>query len=64
MAKTLGITEFTDLIPDEEAAVQYFEKPRWPTDPECTRCGSKNTRRCRGIKPMPYGVVTVGSTLA
>ena len=53
MANTLGIAEFMALVPDEEAAVKYFESKRWPDGPHCPRCESRNVRRCRGIKPMP-----------
>ncbi len=53
MANTLGIAEFMDLVPDEEAAVKHFESKRWPKGPQCARCNSKDVRRCQGIKPMP-----------
>ena len=53
MANTLGIAEFMALVPDEEAAVKYFESKRWTDGPQCPRCESKDVRRCQGIKPMP-----------
>ncbi len=41
------------LVPDEKAAVKYFESKRWPDGPQCPRYESKDVRRCQGIKPMP-----------
>lgn len=43
------------MFPNEQAAVEWFERQRWP-DGEicCLRCGSMNAYRVKSGKPMPY----------
>lgn len=52
--KGIGIVELLDMFPDEETAVKWFEKVRWPEGRHCPHCGSKNTKPKPGGKPMPY----------
>lgn len=52
--KGIGIVELLDMFPDEETAVKWFEKVRWPDGRHCPHCGSKNTKPKPGGKPMPY----------
>ena len=52
--KGIGILELLDMFPDEESAVKWFEKVRWPHGRHCPHCGSKNTKPKPGGKPMPY----------
>ncbi len=37
-AATLGVLEFAQRFPDEDAAVAYFEAMRWGETPTCPRC--------------------------
>ncbi len=37
-AATIGVLQFTRMIPDEDTAVAHFEQIRWGTCPTCPRC--------------------------
>ena len=37
-AATIGVLQFTRMIPDEDTAVAHFEAIRWGTHPTCPRC--------------------------
>ncbi len=50
--KSLSLYEFTEMIPDEQAAIAYFERYRWDNTPICPHCGSASISYC--TKPMPY----------
>ena len=52
--KGIGILELLDMFPDEESAVEWFEKVRWPDGRHCPHCGSTDTKPKPGGKPMPY----------
>ena len=51
-----GITllQLSDLFPDEESAVKWFESVYWPDERCCGHCGSVKTREIKNRKPMPY----------
>ena len=48
----LSIYEFTEMVPTEQAAADYFEQYRWHGKPVCPHCGSFAISRC--TKPMPF----------
>ena len=52
--ETVSLYEFFQRIPNEEAAVAYFEKNRWGGEPYCGHCGSTNVATVKNQKPMPY----------
>ena len=52
--KGIGILELLDMFPDEESAVEWFEKVRWPDGRHCPHCGSTDTKPKPDGKPMPY----------
>ena len=51
-ANTLSTYDFHELIPDEAAAVAWWESVRWPNGRYCPHCGSTNT--VVSIRPQPY----------
>lgn len=50
----ISIIELTEMFPDENAAVKWFENLYWPTGRCCGHCGSTNTCAISTGKPMPY----------
>ncbi len=51
----ISLIELTDMFPDEESAVKWFEAVRWPDGVRCCgHCGSTATRKVPNAKPMPY----------
>jgi transposase-like protein/ribosomal protein L37AE/L43A len=52
--KAMSLQEFQDWIPDEAAAVKYFEGTRWNGTPVCPHCKSENVARIESGKPMPF----------
>jgi transposase-like protein len=38
----LALREFNALFPDEDAALAWFERARWPDGPVCYHCGASN----------------------
>ncbi len=50
----ISLMELTEMFPDEDSAVAWFEAQVWPTERFCPHCGSTNTRETPGRKPMPY----------
>lgn len=50
----ISLMELTEMFPDEDAAVEWFEAQVWPTGRFCPHCGSTNTRETPSRKPMPY----------
>ena len=42
------------MFPTEEAATEWFESVRWPTERCCGHCGSVATRQVPRKRPMPY----------
>ena len=52
--ETVSLYQFFARIPNEEAAVAYFEKNRWNGEAHCGHCGSTNVAPVKNKKPMPY----------
>ncbi len=52
--KGITLIELTDMFPDENTAVKWFEAIHWPSGRHCGHCGSTNTREVPNAKPMPY----------
>ena len=50
----ISLMELTEMFPDEDAAVAWFEAQVWPNGRHCQHCGSTNTRETPSRKPMPY----------
>ena len=42
------------MFPDEEAAIKWFERVRWPDERACPRCGCTSTSEVANRHPMPY----------
>jgi transposase-like protein len=51
--KAMSLQEFQDWIPDEKAAVEYYEKIRWNGTITCPHCQSTDIARIESGKPMP-----------
>ena len=52
--KGLSLFELARVIPDDEAAEQWFVKARWPNGIACPSCGSVNVQTKTKHKTMPY----------
>lgn len=52
--ETIGLYEFFQQFPNEEAARAFFEKHRWKGTVSCGHCGSADIADCKDQKPMPY----------
>ena len=50
----ISLMELTEMFPDEESAVRWFEGTRWPNGRHCGHCGSVDTKEVPNAKPMPY----------
>ena len=50
----ISLIELTEMFPDEESAVKWFEAIRWPDGRHCGHCGSTETSEVPKAKPMPY----------
>ncbi|MDE0388418.1 MAG: IS1595 family transposase [Rhodospirillales bacterium] len=50
----MTIIELFKRYPTDHAAEKWFEAQRWPDGRFCPDCGSTNTVRVKGRKPMPY----------
>ena len=50
----ISLIELTEMFPDEESAVKWFEAIRWPDGRHCGHCGSTETTPVPSAKPMPY----------
>ena len=51
----IGLFEFSQMFPDEEAAEKFFENERWGESGRyCPRCGSFRTVERKKRKPLPY----------
>ena len=51
---SISIYQFFDAIPDEQTAIEFFERRRWNGTPTCGHCGSLNVRETKNHKPMKY----------
>ncbi len=51
-----GITliQLTDMFPNEDSAITWFESVRWREGRCCGHCGSFETSNVTNCKPMPY----------
>ena len=52
--KAMSLEEFQGWIPDEAAAVAYFEQTRWGGKVVCPNCQSTDVHRVASGKPMPF----------
>jgi transposase-like protein len=52
--KAMSLKDFQEWLPDEAAAVAYFEKVRWAGKPCCPYCKSDDVLRVKSGKPMPF----------
>lgn len=53
--KGIGLEEFFDLFPDDEAAERLFIRARWPHgDISCPRCGGDNVYEPGGKAPLRF----------
>jgi transposase-like protein len=51
----ISLIQLSDMFPDEESAVKWFEGVRWGDGRrECPRCASENTRIVANKTPRPY----------
>ena len=50
----ISLIELTDMFPDEDTAVAWFERQIWPNKRVCGHCGSARTSDVPRCKPMPY----------
>ena len=51
--QTISLLQFAELIPDEKAAVKWYEEVRWGKSGRyCPHCGLVRTVECD--KPQPY----------
>lgn len=51
----LSLLDIFTLIPDDEAAREWFESIRWPNGERCCpRCANVNTSPVKNAKPMPH----------
>ena len=50
----ISLAQFEKLIPDEEAALAFFENKRWGNKPFCPHCGFTNVYRVQSGKPMSH----------
>ena len=50
----ISLIELTEMFPDDESAVRWFEGIRWPNGRHCGHCGSVETKEVPNAKPMPY----------
>ena len=60
--KGISLMQLTEMFPNEESAVRWFEQIRWPNGERCCgRCRSTNTYEVKNAKPMPYKCRDCGS---
>ncbi len=50
----ISLMELTEMFPNEDSAVAWFEAQVWPNERHCGQCGSTKTRETPSRKPMPY----------
>ena len=50
----ISVIELFKMIPDDQAAREWFENARWKDGRFCPLCGSENTTRRKNEKPLPY----------
>ena len=52
--ESTSIYELLAHVPNEAAAVAFFEERRWGMEPYCPHCGSLSTSTVTNGKPMPH----------
>ncbi|UAB77825.1 hypothetical protein INR77_13755 [Erythrobacter sp. SCSIO 43205] len=52
--ETIGLYQFFEKFPNEEAACQYCENDRWGGEAHCGHCGSTSVTEVKNHKPLPY----------
>ncbi|MDE0380936.1 MAG: IS1595 family transposase [Rhodospirillales bacterium] len=50
----ISLFELTEMFPDEQSAVDWFEGLIWHNERYCPRCGGFETKPVPKKKPMPY----------
>lgn len=60
--KGISILQLSEMFPDEESAVKWFEGQIWPNGERCCgKCGGLNTAVVKSGTPMPYWCNDCGS---
>ena len=54
MEDVIGVEEFFELWPTEQAALEWYENHRWRKGLRCPRCGGGNAYRVKSGKPMSH----------
>ena len=52
--KSITVIQLLEMFPDEETAIEWFERTLWEGERCCGHCGSTNTHDVPNRKPMPY----------
>ena len=52
--KGISLIELSEMFPDEDSAVRWFEETRWPEGRHCPKCGCVDTADVPNRKPMPH----------
>jgi len=50
----ISLFDLFQLVPNEEAAEEWFIKARWPNGPVCPKCGGINIHEKKGRKPQRF----------
>ena len=71
--KGLTLLQVADMFRDEESAMAWIEKRRWPHDPHCPKCGSFHvqsgikhktmTHRCRDCPNKQMFTLRMGTVM-
>ena len=56
----LTLIQIAAKFSTEEAAREYFEKPRWPNGPVCPHCGNCDQKRVYKVTPNPKKKIRAG----
>ena len=54
MQDSTSLYEFFQRFPNEDAAIAFFERRRWPDGMYCPKCGGENVATIANRKPMPF----------
>lgn len=58
--EALSVWDFFKQFRYEVAAIEFFEKKRWPDGTYCLHCGSVKVTAIASAKPMPYRCMDCG----